>query len=222
MFWIVLFAALSSASFACDNPPLAPAVPDPGGLSQEQRQAVQQEVGAYYEAVKVYTACLEAEIATARGDDAPRYRSELTLRNNAAVAEAVAVLKALEKYVPLPANQGSEAALRRTIDELAQGTLNYDLIAPEIAATMRRSEAVVRRELLSFGRFESATFLSRNAREADVYLVKFADGVTMWEIGLTAEGKTSWINMQVCREGGRLVDPRSVRRCSRQTAASSN
>src|SRR6185503_15784109 len=77
MFWIVLFAALSSASFACDNPPLAPAVPDPGGLSQEQRQAVQQEVGAYYEAVKVYTACLEAEIATARGDDAPRYRSEL-------------------------------------------------------------------------------------------------------------------------------------------------
>ncbi len=72
IFWSVLFASLSSAASACDNPPLAPAVPYPGGLSQKQRQAVQQEVREYYEAMKVYTAALETEIAAARGDDAPR------------------------------------------------------------------------------------------------------------------------------------------------------
>ena len=46
-----------------------------------------------------------------------------------------AVLKAIEQYVPLPANPGSEVALRRTIDEIARDTPNYDLMTPEVGLT---------------------------------------------------------------------------------------
>ncbi|HZF29889.1 MAG TPA: hypothetical protein VE907_12265 [Gammaproteobacteria bacterium] len=188
-------------------------MPDPGGLSQEQRQAVQQEVGAYFEAMKAYTACLQAELVVAGGDDAPRYRAALINRNNAAVAEAEVVLKVLETYAPLPANPGAEAALRRLIDGYVQGKFNYDLMTPEVAADVRKIEAGFRKQISSFGTFESVTFLSTNVLGADVYLVRFADGPMMWEIGLTADGKTSRSAMHVCMEGGRLVDPRSVPRC---------
>src|SRR5688572_24093382 len=183
IFWSVLFASLSSAAFACDKQPLSPAVPDPGGLSQKQRHAVQQEVREYYEAMKVYTAGLEAEIADARGDDAPRQRAELIECNNAAVAEAQAVLKAIEQYVPLPANPGSEVALRRTIDEIALDTPNYDLMTPEVVAAVQEHKRTVRRYLSSLGTVESMTFLSTNARGDDAYLVVFDKGVMLWEIG---------------------------------------
>ena len=210
--WSLLFASLSSAASACDLPPLA-AVPDPGGLSEAQRRAVQQEVGAYFEAMKVYTACVEAEIVAAGGDDGPRTRAVLVKRNNAAVAEAETVLKAFEKYVPLPANPGSEGALRRTIDEYVRGKPNYDLMTPGMAQLFREAEGGFHKQISSWGTFESVTFLSTNPVGADVYLVKFAEGVMMWEIGLAPDGKTSWSALHVCMEGGRLVDPRSVPRC---------
>jgi sugar-specific transcriptional regulator TrmB len=213
IFWSVLFASLCSAASACDNPPLAPAVPDPDELSQKQRQAVQQEVREYYEAMKVYTAGLEAEIAAARGDDAPRHRAELIECNNAAVTEAQAVLKAIEQYVPLPANPGSEVALRRTIDEIARDTPNYDLMTPEVVAAVQEHKRTVRRYLSSLGTVESMRFLSTNARGDDAYLVVFEKGVMLWEIGLTADNKTSWIQQGVCLQNGVYVDPRSVPRC---------
>lgn len=213
MLWSVLLGALSSAASACDLPPLV-VVPDPSGLSEQRRRAVQQEVGAYFEAMKVYTDCVQAQIVAVGGDDAPRYKAVLVNRNNAAVAEAEAVLKAFGKYVPLPANPGSEAALRRTIDELVEGKLNYDRLTPELNQLVRETgEQGLRRQVSSWGRFESATFLSTNAVGADSYLVEFAEGVMMWDIGLTADGKTSWISLHVCMEGGKLVDPRSVPRC---------
>jgi hypothetical protein len=211
--WSVLLVSLSSAAFACDDAPLAPAVPDPGELSQKQRQAVQKEVREYYEAMKVYTAGLEAEIAAARGDDAPRHRAELIECNNAAVAEAQVVLNAIEQYVPLPANPDTEAALRRTIDEYVQGTPNYDLMTPDTAAIARPFEAMLRRQFSSMGTFESVRFLSTTARGDDAYLVIFEEGVTIWEIGLTADNKTSWINQHACLQNGAYVDPRSVPRC---------
>jgi hypothetical protein len=211
--WSVLLVSLSSAAFACDDAPLAPAVPDPGGLSREHRQAVEREVGAYYEAMKVYTAGLEEAIAAARGDDAPRHRAELIECNNAAVAEVAAVLKALEAYVPLPANPGSEVALRRTIDEIARDTPNYDLMTPEVIAAVQENKRMVRRHLSSLGTVESLSFLSTNARGDDAYLVVFDKGVMLWEISLTAENKTSWLQLGVCLQNGVYVDPRSVRRC---------
>jgi len=89
MLWSVILAGLSSSALACDLPRLA-AVPDPSGLSEQQRRAVQQEVAAYFEAMKAYTACLQTDIVAAGGDDAPKYRAVLVNRNNAAVAEALA------------------------------------------------------------------------------------------------------------------------------------
>jgi len=212
MLWSVILAGLSSSALACDLPRLA-AVPDPSGLSEQQRRAVQQEVAAYFEAMKAYTACLQTDIVAAGGDDAPKYRAVLVNRNNAAVAEAEAVLKAFGKYVPLPANPGSEAALRRTIDEYAQGKLNYDLMTPDVGQFVRKIEADFHRQITSFGKLESVTFLSTNVLGADVYLVRFTDGVMMWEVGLTTDGKTSRSATHVCMEGGKLVDPRSVPRC---------
>ncbi len=133
--------------------------------------------------------------------------------NNAAVTEAQAVLKAIEQYVTLPANPGSEVALRRTIDEIARDTPNYDLMTPEVVAAVQRHKRAVRRYLSSLGTVESMSFLSTNARGDDAYLVIFDQGVMLWEIGLTVDNKTSWIQQGVCLQNGVYVDPRSVPRC---------
>jgi hypothetical protein len=121
--------------------------------------------------------------------------------------------EAIEQYVPLPANPGSEVALRRTIDEIARDTPNYDLMTPEVVAAVREFEDMLQRQLSSLGTFESVRFLSTTARGDDAYLVIFDKGVTIWEIGLAADNKTSWITQHACLQNGAYVDPRSVRRC---------
>jgi hypothetical protein len=210
LLWSVLLVGLSSAAAACDLPPLA-AVPAPSGLSEEQRQAVKQDVSAYFEAMKVYTACVQAEIAAAGDDDAPTYTAVLVNRNKAAVAEAYAVLKAFGPYAPLPANPASEAALRRLIDEYARGEPHYDSMTPKAARVARRTERIgvlfPIEKIIPFEKLESVTFLSTNARGADVYLVKLGPGGMLWEIELTSDGKISHSLMQVCRKHGHFVDP---------------
>ena len=46
----------------------------------------------YVEGIRAYTACVKAELAAAGGDAAPESLRRSVLRNNAAVAEARAVL----------------------------------------------------------------------------------------------------------------------------------
>ena len=83
---------LTSAGFACPLPPLV-AIP-----AKDQVAAVEPDVRAataqYFENVKAFTACVQAELTAAGGDAAPPpLRGALIRRHNAVVAEAETVLK---------------------------------------------------------------------------------------------------------------------------------
>ncbi len=84
--------AIASTSFACPLPPLV-AIP-----AKDQIAAVEPDVRAataqYFENMKAFTACVQAELTAAGGDAAPRpIRGVLIRRHNAAVTEAETVLK---------------------------------------------------------------------------------------------------------------------------------
>jgi hypothetical protein len=120
--WGVLFVSIGSAAFACDNPPLAK-VPKPEGLSPADQQRVREDVQAYFDAMRAYTACLQAELVAAGGDSAPGVlKASMVLRNNAAVAEAEVVLKLFNDYYgaaaagppePAPAAPAGQGSSRR-------------------------------------------------------------------------------------------------------------
>lgn len=92
LFVAALLCGLASPGFACTNPPLVQ-VPNKN-VSDGDRQRITAAVGAYFEAMKAYTSCLQAELAAAGGDSAaPLMKSAYVVRNNGAVAEVEAVLK---------------------------------------------------------------------------------------------------------------------------------
>lgn len=97
-----LLSGVGSAALACDLPPLV-AVPAKGAAAGDTAQ-LQTDVAAYVEAMRAYTACVQAELVAAGGDSAPTVvKAVLVNRNNLAVAEVDAVLKALNDVAAPPA-----------------------------------------------------------------------------------------------------------------------
>jgi hypothetical protein len=87
-----LLSGVASVTLACELPPVViiPAKENVNGKEAELRAATSD----YFQAMRDYTQCVQAELAAAGGDSAPPLtRSLLVQRNNHAVAEAQAVLK---------------------------------------------------------------------------------------------------------------------------------
>jgi len=84
--------ALASTALACDLPALV-AIP-PKDKVGDQAAALRDATKTYFDQMKAYTDCVQAELAAAGGDSAPTLlKTVLIARNNAAVAEADAVRK---------------------------------------------------------------------------------------------------------------------------------
>jgi D-alanyl-D-alanine-carboxypeptidase/D-alanyl-D-alanine-endopeptidase len=105
-------------------------------------------------------------------------------------AQAAALLAAVEKRIkdqkPAP---GSEAALRRSIDELRSGQPNYELMAPAFAEVTRKQLPQIKSMIIELGAVESVTFKRVGDGGADIYEVKFENGSTEWRISMDADGK---------------------------------
>jgi serine-type D-Ala-D-Ala carboxypeptidase/endopeptidase len=87
---------------------------------------------------------------------------------------------------------GTEAALRRTIQELQAGEPNYDLMMPAFADVTRQQLPQLKAALAQWGAVQSVTFKSVDPQSgADIYSVKFANASTEWRIILTPDGKTA-------------------------------
>jgi chitinase len=99
--------ALASTSLACELPPLV-VIPSKDKVG-DQAQAIRDATRAYFEQMKAYTDCVQAELTAAGGNSAPTVtKTVLIARNNAAVAEADAVKKLFEASVGptvVPASQ---------------------------------------------------------------------------------------------------------------------
>jgi D-alanyl-D-alanine-carboxypeptidase/D-alanyl-D-alanine-endopeptidase len=82
---------------------------------------------------------------------------------------------------------GSEAALRRNIEDLRRGAPNYDLMAKGLADITRRQLPKLTESITQLGTLESITFKSVAPGGVDIYEVKFEHGSTEWRIGMESE-----------------------------------
>ena len=90
--------ALASTALACEMPPLV-VIPSKDKVG-DQSAAIRDATKTYFDAMKAYTECVQAELKAAGGDSAPKLtKTVLIARNNSAVAEADAVKKLFDANV---------------------------------------------------------------------------------------------------------------------------
>jgi hypothetical protein len=93
-----ILSGLAGVSLACELPNLA--IIPPKDQIAGKEDAVRVAATAYFEAMKVYTACIQAELTAAGGDAAPTLvKRVLVSRNNTAVAEAEFMMKLYNETV---------------------------------------------------------------------------------------------------------------------------
>jgi CubicO group peptidase (beta-lactamase class C family) len=85
---------------------------------------------------------------------------------------------------------GTEAALRRTIQELERGEPNYDLMSPQFADLTRQQLAQLKAAMAQFGAIQSIAFKGVGPAGADIYEVQFEHGKMEFRIMLGPDGKT--------------------------------
>ena len=86
--------------------------------------------------------------------------------------------------------QGSAAAVRRLLAEVAAGKPDYDLLAPALATRLREQLSKLQQDLLGLGELESITFLSVSTEDgADIYSVKLTNGLLRFRIRLDSRGR---------------------------------
>jgi hypothetical protein len=123
------------------------------------------------------------------GQDMPAKRVDDA---QASVVEA-SLAKRLKDQTPAP---GSEAALRRNIDEARLGQPNYELMSPALADLTRQQLPQIQTILGQLGALESVTFKSVAPGGLDVYEVKFEHGSTEWRIMLDSDGKVTGLGFR--------------------------
>jgi CubicO group peptidase (beta-lactamase class C family) len=108
-------------------------------------------------------------------------------------AKADAIAKRFKEQLPAP---GSEAALRRAIDELQRGQPDYSQMSPAFAEVTRQQLPNLKETILQLGTLNSVTFKGVGPGGRDIYEVKFEKGLTEWRIGLMPDGKIEGIGFR--------------------------
>ncbi len=106
--------------------------------------------------------------------------------------EAQAAAKMLQERIasgsPMP---GSEAALRRILEEQRTGQPDYDQMSDALAMTIRQQLPILQAELNRLGAVTSMAFKQVSPRGADAFLVTFDKGEAEWRIRLGPDGKVN-------------------------------
>jgi CubicO group peptidase (beta-lactamase class C family) len=91
----------------------------------------------------------------------------------------------IKDQTPAP---GSEATMRRIVEELRAGKPNYDLYASGIAQVTRQQLPQLQSTVVGLGALQSLVFKGVGPDESDIYLLKFEKGSLEWRIWLSADG----------------------------------
>jgi CubicO group peptidase (beta-lactamase class C family) len=110
-----------------------------------------------------------------------------------AAAQAAALAKKIKDQTQSP---GTEAALRRVIEELRLGEPKYELMSPNFADLTRQQLPQLKGMVTQMGALNSATFRGVGPAGADIYEVKFEHGSMEWRIMLDADGKVATIGLR--------------------------
>jgi CubicO group peptidase (beta-lactamase class C family) len=91
---------------------------------------------------------------------------------------------------------GSEAALRRDIEELRAGQPKYELMSAGLANVTRQQLPQLTATITKLGAVQSVTFKGVGGAGADIYEVKFENGSTEWRIMLDSDGKVASVGFR--------------------------
>jgi CubicO group peptidase (beta-lactamase class C family) len=91
---------------------------------------------------------------------------------------------------------GTEAALRRNIEELRLGEPKYELMSAGLANVTRQQLPQLKDAITQLGAVQSVTFKGVGPAGADIYEVKFEHGSTEWRIMLDADGKSASVGFR--------------------------
>lgn len=134
--------------------------------------------------------------------------SQLTLHQNGrdlvgkrmdeAEAKKVADQAALfaQRYKDQKAAPGSEAAVRRLIEELRTGKPNYDLMSSNLAEATRQQLPQLQKMVTDLGALQSVTFKGVGPGGADIYEIKFEKGSLDYRIWMAPDGKIERANVR--------------------------
>jgi CubicO group peptidase (beta-lactamase class C family) len=103
---------------------------------------------------------------------------------SAARAEAAATRFKEQKPAP-----GSEAAVRRAVEELRLGQPDYSLMSPAFADVTRQQLPNLKSTVIQLGAVQAVTFKGVGPGGRDIYEVKFENGLTEFRIAMTLDGK---------------------------------
>jgi CubicO group peptidase (beta-lactamase class C family) len=143
---------------------------------------------------------VDAQIEFAKNDDRGR-PTELILHQNGrdmpakrlddaeAKKAADAAAAFAKRFKDQTAAPGSEAALRKMIEDLRLGKPNYDLMSPGLADATRQQLPQLQSMIVEFGALQSVTFKGVGPGGADIYQVKFEKGSLEYRIWLAPDGK---------------------------------
>ena len=99
---------------------------------------------------------------------------------------AAAVAKRVKDQTAAP---GSEAALRKMIEDLRLGKPDYDKMSPGLAAATRQQLPQLQSNITQLGAMQSVTFKGVGPAGPDIYQVKFENGSLEYRIWLAPDGK---------------------------------
>jgi CubicO group peptidase (beta-lactamase class C family) len=110
------------------------------------------------------------------------------------VADAAAAFD--KRFKDQTAAPGSEAALRRMIEELRLGKPNYDLLSSGLANATRQQLLQLQSMITGLGALQSVNFKGVGPGGADIYQVKFEKGSLEYRIWLGPDGKIESANVR--------------------------
>jgi hypothetical protein len=191
----LLLGAAALPAFACELPKL-PVIPASVG---DQAAAISAATSAYFDGMRAYAACIETELDSAGGDAAPAsVKSVLAARSNAAVEEATAIQTLFQERVApgQTATPGSQDALRKLIEGVASGKVDYDALAPEYARTARQGFQFQQARIAALGAIQSMKFGGVDPDGRDFFEVQHENGLLRARIGLDDTGKIDFAMLQ--------------------------
>jgi predicted alpha/beta-hydrolase family hydrolase len=121
----------------------------------------------------------------------------------AAVFLSTTVFAQNEPPKPTP-SPGTEAALRRSIEEVRSGNPDYAQMTPELGAVVRQQLTQMQAIFKTWGAVKSLTFKGTGPAGADIYDVAFENGAAEFRIMLAPDGK---IAMEGVRPAGAPPPP---------------
>jgi CubicO group peptidase (beta-lactamase class C family) len=106
---------------------------------------------------------------------------------------AAAVAQRFKDQKPAP---GSEAALRKTIEDVRLGKPDYDTMSSALAGVTRQQLPQLQAKVTELGAIQSITFKAVGPAGPDIYDVKFEKGSLEYRIWLTPDGKVEMTNFR--------------------------